>query len=96
MVGKKYCLMCGMGKLAPWESACNYCWDKAREHDKCWECKGFGHILNKIDGKAAGYTPCTVCDGYGFKGKWRSQLILLNHIREFLRSCGMDLFDSPW
>jgi len=88
--------MCKRGNLQSWESACSHCWQKATEHDLCWACNGSGLVPQRIDNHVSEITKCPNCNGTGYKGKWRQQLMTLNTIREELRACGIDLFDNPW
>lgn len=84
--------MCKQRVIASWESVCSNCWAKLEEHDVCPMCLGHGSIPEtNTNGGFTLIRECPECDGSGYTGKWRQQMILLNHCREFLRDCGVDL-----
>jgi len=94
MVALKLCLMCKQRVIASWESACSDCWRKLVEHDLCPMCHGSGtYAEHNHNGGFTNIMVCPTCKGEKYTGHWREWVITLNHIREILRSCGVDVLE---
>jgi len=92
MVAPKICLMCKERIIQSWESVCAVCWRKVEKHDLCPMCLGGKSIgQENVNGGFTTIISCPECNGTGYTGKWHQWLIVLNHCREFLRSCGVDI-----
>jgi len=94
LVAHKLCLICKQRVIASWESACEDCWRAIVEHDLCPMCHGKQVISTTNQNGYFTYTSvCTRCNGTGWVGNWREYVIMLNHVRETLRECGVDLLE---
>lgn len=99
MVPPKICMMCRQRIIQSWESVCSSCWKKVIEHDLCPVCHGEKNIpFTNYDVGITVMLNCPKCNGTGYTGDWRINLILLNYAREFLRECGVDIteMDRLW
>lgn len=92
MVPPKICPICKEKVIANWESTCQHCWDKLVEHDLCKICKGIGTVAEEIinGNHHTEIMKCPECEGSGYTGIWRLQIIVFNHVRENCRRCGFD------
>ena len=80
--------------IASWESACEDCWRAIVEHDLCPMCHGNKTIpTTQQNGDFTYEYKCPNCNGTGWVGNWRECMITLNHVRETLRDCGIDLLE---